>query len=360
MPPSWLLAAAAATAAASAAPLYTLDAAYPTGLAALNLSQVTACALVTTASGALELHVAQRGVSHPPFLVLDTAAGSLLRTYGAFGTTLKSPHGLASSQALAPSAPSTLWVTDIVNATVLQLDPASGQVLTLVGSKGLGTAPPQFSAPADLALASGGALWVSDGDGGAANRVLRLPAPAADPAAPAAPAIGHCDNPAANASAGCFSSPHSIAFSSAFGHVWVADRGNNRLQAFAGASGQHLATWEGAACLGVRGAQPWAVRVDEARGRLIVADGGPAGNPAGGEPGAVYVLAINEGAGWGEGSVPPCAGALLATLPVPNQATAKPHELAVDAVSGDIYLADIGEQPSTVTRWRAAAAAARV
>jgi hypothetical protein len=52
-------------------------------------------------------------------------------------------------------------------------------------------------------------------------------------------------------------------------------------------------------------------------------------------------------------AAPPCAGALLATLSVPSQATAKPHELAVDAVSGDIYLADIGEPPAVV-RWRAA------
>jgi DNA-binding beta-propeller fold protein YncE len=345
------LSAAAATT-ARAPPLYTLDAAYPTGLAALNVSQLTAVALVNTSTGALELHVAQRGAANPPFLVLDTATGALLRTYGAFGTTLESPHGLASSFGVGAPGPSALWVTDIVNGTVLQLDPASGAVLTLVGSKGLGTAPPQFSAPADLALASSGALWVSDGDGGQANRVLQLPAPAARPSAPAATALGHCAAPATNLSAGCFDSPHSLALSARYGHVWVADRGHNRLQVFAAATGAHLATWEGAPCLGRAGAQPWGVRVDEARGRLVVADGGPAGNPAGGEPGAVYVLAINGGAGWGPNAVPPCAGALLATLPVPQQATAKPHELAVDAVSGDIYLADIGE-PATVTRWRA-------
>jgi DNA-binding beta-propeller fold protein YncE len=348
-----LLSFTATAAASSSAPLYTLDAAYPTGLAALNVSQLTAVALVNTSAGALELHVAQRGAYAPPFIVLDTAAGALLRTYGAFGTTLKSPHGLASSHGVGAPGPSALWVTDILNGTVLQLDPASGAVLTLVGSKGLGTAPPQFSAPADLALQAGGALLVSDGDGGVANRVLQLPAPARAPAAPALYAIGHCDAPAANRTLGCFDSPHSVAHSARFGHVWVADRGNNRLQALAGADGQALAAWDLAACTGVPGAQPWAVRVDEARGRLVVADGGPAGNPSGGEPGAVYVLAINGGAGWGERSVPPCAGALLATLSVPSQATAKPHELAVDAVSGDIYLADIGEPPAVV-RWRAA------
>ena len=344
-----------AAAAALAAPLYTLDEAYPTGLSSLNASQLTALALVNTSGGALELHVAQRGAGAPPFFVLDTAGGALLRTYGAFGRTLKSPHGMASSHGVGAPGPSALWVTDIVNATVLQLDPASGAVLTQVGSKGLGTDPPQFSAPADLALAGDGALWVSDGDGGVANRALKLPRPAAAPSAPAALAIGHCANPAANASAGCFDSPHSVARSARFDHVWVADRGNNRLQVFAGATGAHLATWDAAPCLGVPGAQPWAVRVDEARGRLVVADGGPAGNPAGGEPGAVYVLAINGGAGWGAGSVPPCAGALLATLPVPNGATAKPHELAVDAVGGDIYLADIGVPPAVV-RWKLATA----
>jgi len=101
-----------ATAAALAAPLYTLDAAYPSGLADVNASQLTAVALVNTSGGALELHVAQRGAGAPPFLVLDTAGGALLRTYGVFGATLKSPHGMASSFGVGAPGPSALWVTD--------------------------------------------------------------------------------------------------------------------------------------------------------------------------------------------------------------------------------------------------------
>ena len=346
-----LLLALSALASAAAASLYTLDAAYPTGLLGLNVSQLTAVALVQPASGALELHIAQRGLAEPPFLVLDTDTGALLRKYGAFGRTLKSPHGMASSYSGAPG-PSALWVLDIVNGTLLQLDPATGAVLTLVGSKGLGVAPPQFSAPADCALGPRGQVYVSDGDGGSANRVLALPAPATAPRAPAAFAVGQCDSPTANASLGCFDSPHSIAYAAQNDMLIVADRGNNRLQFLAAATGAVLGQWRAAdGCFGVKNAQPWGVRVDAARGRLLVADGGPAGNPAGGEAGVVYVLQINQGPGWSGSSIGPCAGALLDTLAVPSEATAKPHELAVDAGTGDVYLADIGV-PATVTRWR--------
>jgi hypothetical protein len=101
-----------------------LDSTFPTGLKGLNVSQVTALALVNTSGSTLELHVAQRGLGSPPFLVLDTAAGSLLRSYGQLGVTLLSPHGLASTLGVGEPGPSRLWVTDIANGTVLQLLPA--------------------------------------------------------------------------------------------------------------------------------------------------------------------------------------------------------------------------------------------
>jgi DNA-binding beta-propeller fold protein YncE len=340
---------AAASVIAPAAPgvtssYYSLDSTFPTGLKGLNVSQVTALALVNTSGSTLELHVAQRGTALPPFIVLDTVTGGLLRTYGVKG--LKSPHGMASTYAVDPTTvPSTLWVADIANGTLLSLNPETGEVYQLVGSKGLGVNPPQFSAPADLALdATSHALFCSDGDGGEANRVMKLST--TSPNSRPAYVLG-CGN--TSAAPGCFSSPHSTAFSPHWGHLWVADRGHNRLQVFSGATGALLGVWGAEdGCFGVPGAQPWGVRVDDVRGRLVVADGGPAGNPSGGEVGAVYVLGINEGAGWGPNSVPPCKGALLQTLVVPNQATAKPHELEVDNASGDIYLADIGVPPTVV------------
>ena len=298
-------------AAACHAQTYKLVPDFSHGLPA-DASQVTAVTLIKGAA-ALELHVAQRGTKQPPFIVLDAASGALLRTYGKFDVTLKSPHGLASSQ-----NGTELWVTDIVNATVLRLNPATGAVLTRIGSKGLGTNPPQFSSPADMALGPNGALWVSDGDGGSANRVMRLNTNL-PPDSPPAYVIGR------NGSApGCFSSPHSVAFASQYGHVWVADRGNNRLQVFAGEGGALLGQWSAAdGCFGVPGAQPWGVRADNKRGVLFVADGGPAGNPTGGEAGVVYALRINAGPGWAAGSIGSCKGQLLQTLSVPNEATAK-------------------------------------
>jgi hypothetical protein len=309
----------------AAAQSYTLQPNFGSGLPS-GASQVTAVALISPADPTqpAELHVAQRGASEPPFIVLDAGSGAFIRSYGKFGVTLKSPHGIAST--LNRTA---LWVADIVNGTVLKLDPATGGVLELIGSKGVGTDPPQFSSPADLAEGPGGALWVSDGDGGDANRVLRLSA-AAPPSTPPAYVLGCGHNGSAP---GCFSSPHSVAFAGALGHVWVADRGNNRLQAFAGDTGKLLGEWAAAdGCFvppGVApgGQQPWSVRVDSRRRVMFVADGGPAGNPAGGEPGAVYVLRLGAGPGWSRTSIGSCKGQLLQTLTVPNQATAKRKSL---------------------------------
>jgi DNA-binding beta-propeller fold protein YncE len=305
----------------AAAQTYTLQPGFGSGLPT-GVSQVTAVAVISPAdpSQPAELVVAQRGTSEPPFLVLDAGSGAFIRSYGKFGVTLKSPHGIA------PSANrSELWVTDIVNGTVLKLNPATGDVLELLGSHGKGTAPPQFSAPADIAVGPGGALWVSDGDGGTNNRVMRLSS-LSPPDAPPAYVLGCGHN---GTSPGCFSSPHSVAFAGELGHVWVADRGNNRLQAFAGDTGKQLGEWAAAdGCFvppGVApgGQQPWSVRVDNKRRVLFVADGGPAGNPAGGEPGAVYVLRLGAGPGWSKTSIGSCKGQLLQTLTVPNQATAK-------------------------------------
>lgn len=304
----------------AAAQTYTLQPNFGSDLPR-TVSQLTAVALISARAPGqpTELHVAQRGSGAPPFVVLDAGSGAFLRSYGKFDVTLKSPHGIASS--LNRSA---LWVTDIVNGTVLRLDPFTGAVLQLIGSKGVGTDPPQFSAPADIAEFNG-ALWVSDGDGGDANRVLRLYA-AAPPTAPPVYVLGCGHNGTAP---GCFNSPHSVAFDAVLGHVWVADRGNNRLQAFAGDTGALLGEWAAAdGCFVPPGAapggqQPWSVRVDERRRVMFVADGGPAGNPAGGEPGAVYVLRLGAGPGWSRTSIGSCKGQLMQTLAVPNQATAK-------------------------------------
>jgi len=249
---------------------------------------------------------------------------------------------MVSSIGVGAPGPSTLWVADIVNGTLLQLNPETGEVLELVGSKGLGVNPPQFSAPADIALDGAGGLWCSDGDGGQANRVMKLYT--STPNSKPSYVLG-CGN--TSDAPGCLSSPHSVSYSSRFSHVWVVDRGNNRLQVFAAGIGTLLGEWTAqAGCFGTLRAQPWGIRVDDSRGRILVADGGPAGNPSGGEPGVVYALEINSGAGWSKDSIGSCQGALLQTLSVPSEATAKPHELAVDPGTGDVYLADIGVPPS--------------
>jgi hypothetical protein len=105
-----LLAASACT--AGAANLYKLDSNWPSGIAGLNVSSITAVAVANGTSGATEVHVAQRGTAEPFILVFDAARGALLRSWGTKNVT--SPHGLAAQS----GTPSKLWLADIAEATV--------------------------------------------------------------------------------------------------------------------------------------------------------------------------------------------------------------------------------------------------
>jgi hypothetical protein len=310
-----------------AAPLYTLDPVWPKGLSGLNVSTVTAVACVrATPSSPAEVIVAQRGTALPFFLVFDADQGLLKRSWGPAG--VQSPHGMFWS----PSLPGSLFVTDIANATVYEFDASSDgrSVLGRMGVNGVhgaGTKPMQFSAPADVAVTSRGSVLVSDGDGGSDNRVSSLSR---------APSYGDLiwTVGAGGSAPADFSSPHSVAYLAGTDMAVVADRGNNRVKFLAASTGALLGAW-GAECFNATNATigvPWGVRVDSRRGRLLVADGAH---------GALYVLRVGNGDGWSTDSVPSCDGALVDTLPAPK-ADSKPHEMAVDEVSGDIYLACVG------------------
>ena len=312
---------------AAAAP-YQLDASWPVppGLAPfLGLNSVTAIAIVTAPAGT-EIHVAQRNASLPFFLVF-ARNGTLLRTWGNANVT--SPHGL---QAGTPGggAPPSLWVVDIKGYVATQFD-LSGRVLARVGTgrAGAGVAPPAFSAPADITFTAAGRVVVSDGDGGSNDRVLVLDA-TTSPATTLHVLGGTGSAP------GKLSSPHSVTFEAASGLLWVADRGNARLSAFGAVNGSYVGSWTAAECGFLPGGAPWGVRIDEARGHMLVADG---------NVGALYVLGMPRGGGLG-------ACTLLQTIDV--GLALKPHLVGLDAASGDVYLADVGVPP-TAQRYTLAA-----
>jgi DNA-binding beta-propeller fold protein YncE len=332
-----LTALACAAAAASAAPLYVLDTTWPAGIAGINATSITAVAVVNN-SGTKEIHVAQRNPKVPFVLVFDSDKGALLRTWGA---NLTSPHGLYGQG-------DRIWVADIGEATVKEYD-LSGNLLAIAGTPhhpGGGVDPPQFSAPADIAITGAGLWLTSDGDGGSNSRVLDLIPPAAA-GQPFTVSYGVGGNGTAP---GQFQSPHSIAYQAATKTFWVANRGDVRLDAFDAETGVLVGSWDGASCFsGI----PWGVRLDEVRGRMIVADG---------QLGNVYVLALQPAhaslrGGKGKGgkgaegpaAFPPCK--LLQTITV--GVAQKPHEVAVDAETGSFYLAGVGT-PSVAQRYNLA------
>ena len=373
-----------AVATSLAAPLYVRDPSYPRGLVGLNETTITAVVAVraTPTSDAVVI-LAQRGSALPFFQTFDSAKGALLREWRT--PHVASPHGLFWS----PVAPGSLFVVDIANATVVELDAASnGSIMRGLigtpGTKGAGTSPVQFSSPADAALTAGGMLLVSDGDGGSNNRVVALDRSPGKYGSVAwhvgglGPGKGQFDSPHVRSLCSIawppshtrmtpaltllpppppLSTPllplgtrQSIAYLASLDLVIVADRGNSRLVFLSGTDGSQRGEWDSATCFGAAPAAPgtaWGIRVDATRGRAFVADG---------IHGAIYVLAIG-GAGWSAGApVPSCAGALLQTLPAPLPvASSKPHEMAVDEPTGDVYVACVGtpgvEHSTTLARF---------
>jgi peptidylamidoglycolate lyase len=111
-----------------------------------------------------------------------------------------------------------------------------------------------FNMPTDVAVAPDGSIYVSDGYGN--NRIIKFSPE------------GHflAEWGSQGTEPGQFDLPHSLALD-AQGHVYVADRGNARLQIF-DETGQFITAWQGDH-LG----RPWAVRIGP-DGSVYVVDGG--------------------------------------------------------------------------------------
>ena len=303
---------------------------WPSGLVGLNISQVTAAAVLGK-----QVLVAQRGEDpRAPFMLLfNTASGALEGSWSSNGS-LASPHGV-----VAAGDGVHVWVSDISGASV-DLYTAAGALVARTGTHGTpgsGTSPPQYSHVADAAPRKGGGLLIADGDGGANNRVALLSPDAS------APGGAHWVWGVGGEGTGLgqFQSPHSVALQAGTDTAWVADRGNNRLQALDASTGAVRGVWD-SACLA--GGQPWGVRLDEKRARMLVADG---------LNGRVFVLNLTD-AGSGAGNAPlgACSPAtLLQTLDI--GVPLKPHELAIDDLNGDLYVACVGT-PTWVLKYAAA------
>jgi peptidylamidoglycolate lyase len=192
-------------------------------------------------------------IAAPTVAVFDGATGDLLAHWGAGQFVM--PHGLTIDH------DDQVWVTDVALHQVRKLT-GTGRLLLTVGTEGVaGDDATHFALPTDVAVLPDGGFYVSDGYGNA--RVARFDARGAFVGAFGTRGAGP----------GQFDLPHGIALDQQ-GRVYVADRGNARIQVFDPAGG-FVAEWKSEA-LG----RPFGVRIG-ADAKAYVVDGGdqPAAPP---------------------------------------------------------------------------------
>ncbi|KAG7484535.1 hypothetical protein MATL_G00050300 [Megalops atlanticus] len=178
------------------------------------------------------VYVAQRGDNVPKVLVFTTD-GDFLQAWNT--TTLEMPHGIFLANA---STNPSVWITDVGNGpyghTIKQYSP-SGKLLQVLGSSGKagsGVNPLQFDQPAEIFVHSSGEIYIVDGDGGLNNRLIKL-------SKDLQVVWMHGEKGSGLAQ---FYIPHSVAVD-AYQRVWVADRGNKRIQVFNSITGDWLGSW---------------------------------------------------------------------------------------------------------------------
>jgi len=172
------------------------------------------------------------GSPHDPILLFDST-GRAVRQFGA--GLFAWPHGLHVDRE------GNVWVTDASGfgepspglGHVVYKFSAEGELLMTLGEKGVpGRGPGHFRKPSAVLVAPGGEIFIADGhDAEGNNRIVKL--------APDGSFLLQWGD--TGSEAGQFRDPHALAMDSA-GRLFVADRGNSRIQIF-DQDGRHLATW---------------------------------------------------------------------------------------------------------------------
>lgn len=241
-------------------------------------------------------------IASATILVLDHATGELLTSWGENQFIM--PHGLTID------ALGNAWVTDVGLHQVFKFDRTGKLLLTLGTRAQAGNDATHFNEPTDVAVATDGSFFVSDGYSN--SRIVKF--------APDGTYLREWGNKGTKP--GQFDTPHGIAVDQA-GHVYVADRGNARVQIF-DENGQFLSVWQGR-----QYGRPWAIRV-VSDGFIYVVDGGDQKQFL---PDRARVLKLGSSGeildvfgGYGKR-----AGAFI-----------WPHAIAV-ARDGSIYVGEVGE-----------------
>ncbi len=167
-----------------------------------------------------------------PVMLFDDR-GELVRSFGA--GQIVWPHGMFVD------GEGNVWVTDAVGYApvpegvghlVLKYSP-EGDLLMTLGKEGVaGDGPDTFNKPSDVLVAPDGSIFIADGhDAGGNNRIVKLDS------------NGNfiLEWGETGTGVGQFRDPHALSMDSR-GRLFVADRGNSRIQVFT-QEGEHLETW---------------------------------------------------------------------------------------------------------------------
>ena len=239
-------------------------------------------------------------IQSPTVLILDAETGNLIDNWGA-GMFIM-PHGLTID------SDNNVWLTDVGLHQVFKFDRAGNLLMTL-GEYGIaGEDATHFNMPTDVAIASDGSFYVSDGYSN--SRVVKF--------SPEGEFLASWGT--RGTAPGQFDVPHSIAIDSE-GNIYVADRANARLQIF-DETGQFIAEWKGPS-LG----RPWAIRISES-GEFYVVDGG---DQAQFWPDRARVLKLNS------------KGLVIASFGSYGEAPGQfiwPHAIAIGP-NGELYVGEV-------------------
>jgi peptidylamidoglycolate lyase len=178
-------------------------------------------------------------------LILSNNNGTIIDSWGE--NLFIMPHGLTVDK------DNNIWVTDVGLHQVFKFSHSGKLLMKLGEAKVAGNDTTHFNKPTDIAVAEDGSFYVSDGYGN--SRILKFSA-----AGEYLFEWGKKGN-----GNGEFNTPHGIVLDNN-GHVYVADRENNRVQVF-DPSGRFLKQWTdesfGNIC---------AVAFDEKKSRLFATD----------------------------------------------------------------------------------------
>ena len=171
-----------------------------------------------------------------PIFKFNRHTGEIMVNFG--GGIMQTPHGIYAAE------DGTVWVTDFAASAdgtkghqVHQFSP-EGELLMSLGTPGqAGTAPGMFNQPNDVVIGPDGSIYVSDGHNGQGmTSVAAMEAGRADgntgrilKFAPDGTFIKQWGQ--IGVRHGEFRTPHALAFDS-LGRLWVADRGNHRIEIF--------------------------------------------------------------------------------------------------------------------------------